>query len=276
MGLFDSLFGKRQEPLSLNPYMERIARYARASNIITWDAKRTPALTASKLGGDVYWPEGWSAYPRDTNGLPMILLAQLNMAELHGLPDFPEQGLLQFFVQADPTAGVDFEQPRKQSNFRIVWHDSIPDDSGAHKIPVSQISTELGDVKGFVLSSWEDGVSMSFTLAQQYIPIEDGRVEAILPELDSVKGFDGAYTILLGDTEKSRVGGYARFDQYDPRDPSASDYPDELLLGLQSVLKRDAGFEMMWGDYGVASFMIRSSDLRARDFSKVWYHWDCG
>lgn len=31
----------------------------------------------------------------------------------------------------------------------------------------------------------------------------------------------------------------------------------------------------MWGDMGVANFFIRREDLLRRDFSRVWYTWDC-
>ena len=31
----------------------------------------------------------------------------------------------------------------------------------------------------------------------------------------------------------------------------------------------------MWGDSGVANFFIDSEDLEKRDFSKVFYTWDC-
>jgi len=31
----------------------------------------------------------------------------------------------------------------------------------------------------------------------------------------------------------------------------------------------------MWGDSGQGQFMIRREDLRKRDFSKIFYQWDC-
>jgi uncharacterized protein YwqG len=31
----------------------------------------------------------------------------------------------------------------------------------------------------------------------------------------------------------------------------------------------------MWGDAGLAHWFIRREDLKRRDFSKVFYHFDC-
>jgi uncharacterized protein YwqG len=32
---------------------------------------------------------------------------------------------------------------------------------------------------------------------------------------------------------------------------------------------------VMWGDSGVAQFLMQEDDLRRLDFSKVHYNWDC-
>jgi uncharacterized protein YwqG len=65
-----------------------------------------------------------------------------------------------------------------------------------------------------------------------------------------------------------KVGGYAYFTQDDPR---RKDDPMLLLFQLDS----DEGMDLMWGDMGVGHFFIREKDLKAADFSKVLYDWDC-
>ncbi|MBR3481267.1 MAG: DUF1963 domain-containing protein, partial [Neisseriaceae bacterium] len=61
------------------------------------------SLTASKFGGVPYWlPE--MPYPIDNNGEKLALLAQIDLAELPSLPDFPTTGLLQFFISNDDLA----------------------------------------------------------------------------------------------------------------------------------------------------------------------------
>jgi uncharacterized protein YwqG len=32
----------------------------------------------------------------------------------------------------------------------------------------------------------------------------------------------------------------------------------------------------MWGDMGVGNFFIHPDDLAKKDFSKIFYTWDCG
>jgi len=58
-----------------------------------------------------------------------------------------------------------------------------------------------------------------------------------------------------------RIGGYCEFTQSDPR---TADDPKLSLLQL------DSDQHVFWGDTG-----IRDADLRARDFSRVEYCWDC-
>ncbi len=66
------------------------------------------------------------------------------------------------------------------------------------------------------------------------------------------------------------MSGYPTFTQTDPRFYSKNEnIPDVLLFQLDSV--RD----IMWGDCGVANFFITLEDLKKKDFSNVWYNWDC-
>ncbi len=43
----------------------------------------------SKIAGDPYFPKH-EPYPEDESGRPMKLLAQINFADMPGLPDFPD------------------------------------------------------------------------------------------------------------------------------------------------------------------------------------------
>ena len=70
-----------------------------------------------------------------------------------------------------------------------------------------------------------------------------------------------------------RLLGYPCFEQYDPRGEN-SPY-DTLLFQLDSDWTEDDDY-VMWGDAGVGNFFIRREDLENRDFSRIFYTWDCG
>ena len=68
------------------------------------------------------------------------------------------------------------------------------------------------------------------------------------------------------------MGGYPSFTQTDPRgDNDELRNKDVLLLQVDS----DNAKGIMWGDAGVAKFLISQADLEALDFSKVAFTWDC-
>lgn len=68
-----------------------------------------------------------------------------------------------------------------------------------------------------------------------------------------------------------RLGGYAFFTQYDPREYK-DEYSDYDILLLQ--IDTDELLDIMWGDSGVANFFITKKDLERLDFSKVLYNSD--
>ena len=69
--------------------------------------------TESTLGGVPYWPEGMD-YPADK-----LFLAQINMKDIPDNTDFPEEGMLQFFIGISDTYGL-FEE-----DFAVVFHKEI-------------------------------------------------------------------------------------------------------------------------------------------------------
>ena len=70
------------------------------------------------------------------------------------------------------------------------------------------------------------------------------------------------------DAAGHRIGGYAEFTQEDPR---STEDPMELLFQLDT----DSNIGCRWGDMGVANFFIRPEDLQKRDFSRIFFNWDC-
>jgi len=80
--------------------------------------------TSSQLGGRPWWPAG-IACPVDRADRPLMLLAQLNFAEMPGLAPFPEAGLLQMFIDRDELYGCTFCDANGGENFARVFHQEI-------------------------------------------------------------------------------------------------------------------------------------------------------
>ena len=92
------------------------------------DANDRPQTWQSKVGGNPYLPRN-ADYPRNTNGEPLTLLAQVNFAEMPPLPDFPSSGLIQFFVdETDYSLGVDYDNYTNTANYRVVYYPEITQD----------------------------------------------------------------------------------------------------------------------------------------------------
>lgn len=76
-------------------------------------------LFESKFGGHQYLPID-QEHPKDSNGQPMMLLAQLNFEEMPHIEYMPQNGMLQFFVSADDELfGADFDHPTDQKIFEL-------------------------------------------------------------------------------------------------------------------------------------------------------------
>ena len=195
------------------------------------------------------------------------------------IPDFPEKGVLRFYISGNDYYGLDLDEPAAQKDFRVLYDEDedkfdsalrddpeLPDDFPVrHAFPV-----RLSPAMGSILSS-------------------DYRFEAAADAALKKAGLDG-YDALTEEEfdliheENSygghRIGGYPCFMQDDPRDVSEDlrKY-DTLLLQIVSHTMPDAtGKEevlIMFGDEGGCQFFIPRDKLRARDFSDVMYNWDC-
>ena len=236
-------------------------------------AKKLP-LTASKFGGVPYWlPE--MPYPVDKNGEKLALLAQIDLAELPPLPDFPTTGLLQFFISNDDLAGLDTDNLLSQKGYRVVYHASVNPNISEKEVLNLAIPLEnmpLGDTQ----------YKLSFKLAQTSISPCDYRFEDLFKTTaqqlkitfdknDEIFDLidEDTHEKLYNSTAGHHIGGYPIFTQDDPR--SEEQLAEHKILLLQI----DSEGDIMWGDAGVGNFFITLDDLRKKDFSRVLYHWDC-
>ena len=93
----------KQFPDFLREYEPTLQKYKlRSARILAEPLKsgETTNIKSSKFLGAPYLPIG-TDYPKDKDGKPLILWAQLNFSEIPHLDDYPKNGIMQFFVSAD-------------------------------------------------------------------------------------------------------------------------------------------------------------------------------
>lgn len=264
-----------------------VAEVKRRTETPCWKLTLQPegpcGLLDSKVGGLPYWDPALP-YPVDSQGNQMTLLAQLNFAQLGTEAPLPAQGLLQFFIGQDDVFGIDFDQPDRQKNFRVVYHPEPDPALTLEQIRALDLPTHVE--ADCCTPVFQEAV---FTAEKTvgYMGPEDGRFDALFREVvravtgedigdkNEYQYFDKADRDYFYDqlsTAGHRLLGYPFFTQYDPREPD-SPY-DTLLFQLDSDMidRKDL---VLWGDCGVGNFVINREDLLRRDFSRILYNWDC-
>lgn len=249
-------------------------------------------VTASKFGGLPYWEKG-AEFPRvdsddEDEAVPLILLAQINFAEVPHLSDYPESGMLQIFIHNNDLYGMDYDEPTKQDMWRIVWHDEVCEEKAMSESELQ----ELGVMSAKEASEDDDGClpfekeySLSFeknvTYLEQCLDDFSDKIKKVAKELGFPVFSGGALDWFEEDDYNSfaderffgengiprhQIGGYPFYTQGDVRRED-----DILLFQLDSENRKG----ICWGDMGIANFFISLENLKKRDFSNVIYNWDC-
>ncbi len=254
-------FRETLEATSL-PYVKMTARPAEGT--LPWQ---------SKIRGAPYLPRD-DEYPAGRDGQPLVLLAQINFAEVPELPGYPTQGILQFFIPAnDDLYGLCLDgglDARLQGgSFHVRYFPLVDEDP-------SGLTTDFAFLEQseqeFLPASEE--CELRFSLREEMVPTIDYRFGKLLGDEffeqfgDREEELAEAYWKVT-DPGGHKIGGYAYFTQADPRESSGEDW----LLLFQMDTDSDAG--IMWGDMGVGGFFIREDDLKNRRFSGLLYNWDC-
>lgn len=259
-----------------------------------------PSLTGTKLGGMPWWPAGRMPYPTTSQGQPLMLLAQLNMADFQGDPRLPSRGLVQFFIDCtDDCSGIDFDDPLRQDGFRVVWHEEIDesvieDDILAIKMPMTTDGYADESCPGNPVNG---EFSLTVEPVKSAMTPADGRFDSVfrkayekvlgspVPEGDSWwkliddDGYDAVCELLMPKGADHLVLGNPFFTQYDPRGDMLADAEvefDTLLLQIDSESEKGTGKDrVLWGDVGIANFFVNGNALKQGDFSRVMFNWDC-
>jgi uncharacterized protein YwqG len=227
----------------------------------------------------------------DVEARPLVMLVQINFAEMPALPGFPAEGILQIYISAeyvpekqmwgmrsDSKHNTERDRLTDQSYFRAIYFPRISRD--AENLLTATPAVEIDDEYPFPAM---DEARLTFAPGSSYVRREDYRFKRFFGQ-DGFEFFYGrdrdmddvldAYEKFMGDRRYvARIGGYSRAEQQDPR----LEFPDEdwiLLFSLDS--EGHGGYAVGWGSGGVGNFYIRPEDLARRDFSKVMYYWDFG
>jgi uncharacterized protein YwqG len=247
------------------------------------EIRKPTSVFDSKFGGTPYLPPCF-VYPHNENGdkKPLKLLAQLNFGKLPPLQGFPTEGILQFYIafeKDEDCYGADFDNPTKQSSFRVVYHKDIVTEEN-----ILQSPPELEDCKDSYFP-FEGEWALEATKEVSVLTNSDFRYDEAFekylknnPDLKDL--FENVKEVTIEEQLNDalyitghQIGGYPVFTQYDPRD-NKKELQKHTILLLQIDSNDNDG--IMWGDYGVANFFITPEALKNLDFSEVLYTWDCG
>lgn len=255
----DRMSQKLVLPNKLEKHREALEKTEREVIIATL-AEDKPGITDSKIGGTPYYPEG-TEYPLDQEGLPMLLLAQINFSELPKNDKFPKQGLLQFFLpKNDDGFGYVFED--NDHDIKIIFHKEVNVESNQEP-PIMWKDMFEDDDEGFYFPV-EEEEKLLFTKTTEFINSNvysfDDEIWNELSEKDDMYEQDNEYD--------TKLLGYPAFCQQDPREEN--DGREILLFQLSSETDN-----VCIGDAGIMNFFISPEDLKKLDFSNVLYNWDC-
>ena len=256
----------------LEPYRGAIEATIKPYIKIELTDNNNPTWWQSKFGGLPYMPKDFE-YPKTDAGKYLYLLAQINFAEVSKLEGLPERGILQFYIAADEDFyGCDFDNPFDQDKFRVVYFPEV-------NLEINNLLTDFSFLPEFESEDWlmpfQGCCAVKFNLDNAPISAADyqfsffnlwdanNEVDAKLEEYWDK--FDSAGHKLLG---------YPCFTQEDPRPNFPEDEQYILLFQVDSD-RNENGFDMCWGDNGIANFFIKRSHLEKLDFTQVLYNWDC-
>ena len=244
------------------------------------NASKEIKRTDSKIEGIPYIPKG-RKIPTNSKGQQFMFLAQINCEDLKGLKDFPQEGILQFWVLGSDHFGKDFDNPTNRDGFEVIYYEKIEDyySEDEFKEMYNPYKFDLKYMETLIAS---EPCKMKFSLEKQKESFNYELLDNLFKEVleEESLGFnekdklyeeveklydDEFYEEIVG----TKCNGFPYFTQWEPRDDEQMKEYDTSLFQI------DSGKEVMIGDSGVMHFFINREKLKNKDFSDVFYHWDC-
>ena len=244
------------------------------------NASKEIKITDSKIEGIPYIPKG-KKIPTNSKGQQFMFLAQINCEDLKGLEDFPQEGILQFWVLGSDHFGKDFDNPTNRDGFEVIYYEKIEDyySEDEFKEMYNPYKFDLKYMETLIAS---EPCKMKFSLEKQKESFNYELLDNLFKEVleEESLGFnekdklyeevekiydDEFYEEIVG----TKCNVFQYFTQWEPRDDKQMKEYDTSLFQI------DSGKEVMIGDSGVMHFFINREKLKNKDFSDVFYHWDC-
>lgn len=244
------------------------------------NASKEIKITDSKIEGIPYIPKG-RKIPTNSKGQQFMFLAQINCEDLKGLEDFPQEGILQFWILGEDLLGLDFDDYTNRDGFDVIYYEKIEDYYSEDefkemynpykfdlKYMETLIASEPCKMK-FSLEKQKESFNYEFlerlyekVLKEENLTFEEDN--ELYEEVERIYE-DEFYEEIVG----TKCNGFPYFTQWEPRDDKQMKEYDTSLFQI------DSGKEVMIGDSGVMHFFINREKLKNKDFSDVFYHWDC-
>ena len=243
-------------------------------------ASKEIKITDSKIEGIPYIPIG-RKIPINSKGQQFMFLAQINCEDLKGLEDFPQEGILQFWILGEDLLGLDFDNYTNRDGFDVIYYEKIEDyySEDEFKEMYNPYKFDLKYMETLIAS---EPCKMKFSLEKQKESFNYELLDNLFKEVleEESLGFnekdklyeeveklydDEFYEEIVG----TKCNGFPYFTQWEPRDDEQMKEYDTSLFQI------DSGKEVMIGDSGVMHFFINREKLKNKDFSDVFYHWDC-
>ena len=244
------------------------------------NASKEIKITDSKIEGIPYIPIG-RKIPTNSKGQQFMFLAQINCDDLKGLEDFPQEGILQFWVLGSDHFGKDFDNPTNRDGFEVIYYEKIVDCYSENEFK-KMYNPYKFDLKHMEILIAIEPCKMKFSLEKQKESFNYEFLERLYEEVlkeenlkfeEDNKLYEEVERIYEDEFYEEIVGtkcnGFPYFTQWEPRDEEQMKEYDTSLFQI------DSGKEVMIGDSGVMHFFINREKLKNKDFSDIFYHWDC-
>lgn len=296
MNFLSELFqNKRKDVKAENPKLEdvkqifdKLCEITKKETIkITLKPSGDCLITDSKFGGLPYLPKA-AKIPTDDEDRQLTFLAQINCEQLPENDIYPPKGIVQFWILNDDILGLNLDKGNSDLTKRVLYYPQIQE--YYEEEVIAELYQPYKDDSSFFPLIEGAPLGLHFEKTYEVVGVKDYRflddflalwneafpnhqIESLFDEKMPQKIIDFIHE--QDESTGHKIGGYAYFTQYDPRNLDGFEDYEILLLQIDSDYSKKLGYEILWGDSGVGNFFIKEENLKALKFERCLYNWDC-